>query len=264
MTYKKLKNLLLDNMANIIDFDLAGISVKSKIILCVGKRADTVSAYLSSIMSECGISFSRYTNDEKLELRNRFARLGSPVDDWELCRSADIICKSTSSALASEVLLVLMALSLLDGAEYLLIDLSYDLYEHIFERINPFAVIFTDGNDDKNEFLAQSVPSGAKEIVIFSEKEDFDYISRHTNTFVARINYASSNKATVFRKSPLGTEFFYFDKPYRISSRDESLVNSANIALTAARALFSPTSDELFLGIDNTVLSKDKDNLFIG
>ena len=77
------------------------------------------------------------------------------------------------------------------------------------------------------------------------------------------VSYASRSKITPYRKTALGLEFFYFDKPYRISSKRDEDMLSAQIAIESARAIFGAGHEKIFLGLDKTILPKDKNNLVI-
>ena len=126
MTYKNLKKFIVNNSNDTKNFDLAVNLAKSKIIFVVGNTASNTADFLSSIMNECKIPYSRYINYDKLELKNRFLKLGAPISIDEICTSADRIIKRYNKSISNKALMLLMALDMLVGEEYTIIELSVE------------------------------------------------------------------------------------------------------------------------------------------
>lgn len=61
MTYKNLKKLLANNLIteNNMVFDLIPSGIRSKLVFIVGDSTSNTGAFLSSVMRECGFSYSR-------------------------------------------------------------------------------------------------------------------------------------------------------------------------------------------------------------
>ncbi len=253
MTYKHLKKFLADNTRteNIMAFDLIPNGIRSKAIFIVGESTGNTGAFLSSIMSECNISHSRYINSEGLDLKNRFINLNSVIDINKLCESAKYTIKKCKKLISNDTLLFILSLDLLDGSEYIIIEISEMLYSDVIEIFTPNAIIFALNDDKKAEKYIQNAPLGVAEIITLSQNENKDYISNSKNANGARISYASQNKITPFRANLLGTEFYHFNYLYHIPTIDQRAIPHAHLAIEAAAALFAPSKPLIYKGLEN-------------
>ncbi len=240
-----------------IPFDLISFDIKSKIILTVGDTTSNASAFLSSIMTDCGISHSRYAGMDRIEIKRRFTRSNGSPSIEELCDMAQAVLKRCGRGISGEALLVLCATQLLQGDEFLLLDVSEELYPEIIRHLTPFAVVFATRNDELTRSLISLAPSGVKEIVALSEEDNFDYISSLHTENGARISYASKNKITVFHGNALGTEFFHYDFKYFVPIIDQNNLPLAHLSIEAASAILAPSRNQILRGLQKSIPPDD-------
>lgn len=252
MTYKNLKKFLTENTFTNIEllFDLMPQGVKSKVILCVGDSTGNTLSFLSSIMKECDISHSRYSKCEYFDIKNRFYRFSSKVTAEDICNCANQILKKSNKHISNECLLFICAMRLLDDSEYLLIDISEDLYKSISDKISSFAVIFALNDDDTTEAMINIAPHSTKFIAALCARDNFSYIPTAIAPCGALISYASKNKIIIKGASPIGTDFFHYDYLYHISAIDQRNVTLAHVAIETASMIFSATRPKIYKGLE--------------
>ena len=253
MTYKKLKKYISENKSTDEDrfFDFIPQNIRSKIILTVGDETSNASAFFSSIMKAYSIPHSRYSMAENIELKNRFLRSLSPINIDELSTVADRIVRRSQKMILSENLLFLLALNLLSNNEYLLIDVSLSLYQHLIGRINPYAIIFALNDDDKAEELIASASAGTKYIISLAQRNDYSYRPTVTAPCGATVSYASKNKITVKSADIMGTDFFHYDYLYHIPTIDQNNVPLAHLAIESASLIFAAIRPKIHDGLSD-------------
>lgn len=254
MTYRSLKNFINQNTNehNAKIFDLISNDIKSKIILIVGNRASNVGAFLSSIMSSCEIEHARYINSDKIPLNKRFLVNQNQVDQETICSNAENILKISKKSLSNDDLLFSLATSFYDK-EYIIIEMSETYYINAAKYISPFALVLCINDDAKSKFLIENAPQGTKEIITFSEKDNFDYISNQTNANGTRITFATKNKIIISDANLFGTSFYHYDYLYHISALDLNNVPLAHLAIESATVLFSAPRPYIYKGLENAV-----------
>ena len=262
MTYKHLKSFLKANTISYADnfFDLIPKNIKSKIILAVGNRASEASAYLSSIMSNMEIAHSRYIDIPTLELKDRFIKYGVTADTSELTALADRIIKKCSKNISTAELCFILALELLaDEGEYLILEMSDEMFMRIFSgsSFSAHTVILTTLDDALTKKQANLISLTTANIFTLSEQDDFDYISQQTNENGVRITYSSGNKTVKFRSDLFGTVFYYNVQEFYIKSFDLNNILPACLAVECARALFNAPLPLLQIGLKSTKLPRD-------
>ena len=252
MTYKKLKKYILENQSTSEDqfFDFLPKNIKTKIILTVGDKTSNASAFFSSIMRAYNIPHSRYSTAEHIELKNRFLRSLSPINIDELITSAERIVKRSQKMISSENLLFLLAINLLCNNEYLLVDVSVDLYKHLIDKINPYAIILAVDNDDKAEEIIASAPADTKYIISLCQRDDYSYRPTVTAPCGAIVSYASKNKITVKSADIMGTDFFHYDYLYHIPTIDQKNIPLAHLAIESASLIFAAIRPKIYEGLN--------------
>lgn len=249
MTYKNLKKYLLDNINNEIGFDLIPQGIKSKLIFAVGDGASGTAAFLSSVMNECEISHSRYIHNDGIELKYRFISSGEYISIDKLCQVAEELIKRSGKSISSDALLLSCALSMLDGADYLILEMSEQIYRQIIKHTIPFALILAMDDDITVCELTDSAPTGINEIVALTNESNYDYISNKLNKNGARITYASPNKRTISSSTVFGTDFFHYDYLYKTRAINLCNIPLAHLAIESATALFSAPRPLIRIGI---------------
>lgn len=249
MTYKNLKKFLIENKNTKLNFDLIPKSIKSKIILCVGDGAHITSAILSSIMKECDVPHSHYTTYNGYELKNRFINSNSSINIMDLCAKADFLLQRSKKNISSEFLLFISALYLLDFEEYLILDITSELYRNIISHISAFAIVLATTNDEEAEYLISHAHNGTKEIISLTKKDNFDFISSTKLLSGARVSYASPNKINISKATIFETEFFHYDFKYSVPLIDQNNIQYAHLAIESANAIFSPIRQKILKGL---------------
>lgn len=247
MTYTNLNKYLSANNTKVFDFP--HICAKSKAVFIIGAGASNTGAYISSIMTECNIPHSRYINSDKIDIKHRFIKNGDLVDLDNLCSKAEHLIKKHNKAIGKDELLLLLALELLDGNEYLLIEMSEELYEKAIKSIIPYSIVFAINDDKVCDKLISCVPSGVTEIISLCQRDNHDYISTIRSSNGARVSFASPNKITYHKSDLLGTSFFHYSYQYRITAIDQNNVRLAHLAIEAVTALFSPPRPYVYKGL---------------
>lgn len=258
MSYRALKKFINANIQpnNIEIFDLIPKDIKSKIVFVVGKYAGNAAAYLSSIMSACGVSHLHYKDIKDLEINRRFSLNGLSVSLDAICDSAENILSKSKRRLSNRDLFLLLSLSF-DIVDYICIEVDEDYYNHIKYNISHFALIIADNNDEKASALINSTPNGTAEIISLSKKNNYDYISNKRAKNGARITLASPNKITYANANLLGTEFYHFDYLYHISALDLNNISSAYLAIEAAQVLIGAPRPYIYKGLENAKIPHD-------
>ena len=256
MTYKNLVKFISDNDRTNIEFpfDLMPCSIKSKIILCVGDTTGNVLSFLSSIMNE---RHSRYLGRERVSIKNRFFH-DPPIEPVQLCDIADRLIKSTKKSISNESLLFLTSLRLLADEEYLLLDVSKDLYLKLIGYISPLAIIFATKNVSDIERNIELLSNHVKYIISLGDANDYSRISTNETKNGVTLCYASSDKITVRSSSPMGTDIFHYDYPYHLPIIDQKNVPLAHLAIEASCLIFSAIRPKISKGLEK---AKDIDDL---
>ena len=255
MTYKNLKRYIdLNDKEN--NFDLARIFVKSKVIFIVGDHRSNVASMLSSVLSACEISHSRYIGLAHLELKDRFINNGESISVDSLCASAHKLKRNTQGKISSDDLLLALSLSLL-GGNYLLIEMSEEHYQSALKRIGftPFALILCSKNDESNaKFIAQAPKS--THICALSEKKSYDFCSKSDDNG-RKIAFVSENKLTFKSANLLGTDFYHFNYLYHAPIIDQRNLLSAGLVIETASILFNAPRPYIYKGISDAALPCD-------
>lgn len=254
MTYKNLKKYLENNKSTINNkvFDLNACALKSKTLFIVGDNTSNIASFLCSIMKCAGIPHSRYINCDKVELKNRFLRKGKRVPIDELCSSAEGYIKASGKAVDSASLLLLMAMRLLGGEEYRVIELSEKLFANMCSSVPAVGIVFEEKTD-----LIECIDDPQVMIIAPTDDENMDYISSSENVHGAKITWTSDSKITKFKSDLLGTSFYYYDYLYRIPSIDENNVPRAHLAIEAARTILKLTKAQIYKGLESSFLEDD-------
>ena len=251
MTYRTLKRFIKDNTQpnNKAIFDLISPEIKSKIIFVIGEGASNTIAYLSSIMRECDISHLHYAN-------GRLFKNCDPISTELLCEKAEALLKATKRSLSNEDLFFSLALSFSD-CDYSVIEMSEEYYNHIKDCIIPFAIVLAIKDDLNVKEIIYGAPSGTKEIISLSQKEDFNYISSKTNGHGARISLASPNKITVSSGDMFGIDFYHYNYLYHISALDMNNISLAHLSIEAASIIFGAPRPYIYRGLEKTKVPYD-------
>ncbi len=257
MTYKNLKKYLSDNINNEIGFDLIPQGIKSKLIFAVGDGASGTAAFLSSVMNECEISHSRYIHNDGIELKYRFISSGEYISIDKLCQRAEELIKRSGKSISFDALLLSCALSMLDGTDYIILEMSEQIYRQIIKHTIPFALILAMDDDITVCELTDSAPTGINEIVALTNESNYDYISNKLNKNGARITYASPNKRTISSSTVFGTDFFHYDYLYKTRAINLCNIPLAHLAIESATALFSTPRPLIRIGISKAIPIND-------
>lgn len=257
MTYKNLKKFLSNNINTETKFDLIPKGIKSKLIFVVGDMAKNTASFLSSIMNECKIEHSRYIFDESAEIKYRFIKSGVPVPMDDICQCAEYLIKKSNKSINSDELLLICALELLYGSEYLILEMSEELYRKIIRYVAPYALILAIDDDALTQEIIDHAPVGLEEIIALSKKDNFDYISTQKSSAGAKVTYASPNKRTIASSTVFGTDFFHYDYLYKTRALNLNNIPLAHLAIESATVLFSAARPLMRIGIYNASLTND-------
>lgn len=259
MLYKNLKKYIAEDHGTDSSLALKFIprKIDSKIILFVGDRAPNTSAMFSAIMLRRGLLHTRYINSDIIECNFRYLQNGKQIYIREICHEYQYVAKNTKRSISGDWMLFIIALrALKHKEEYMLIDTSYEIYKELINspKLTPFAVIFCNSSDEKNEELISMTPSGVSEIISLTKKDNYDYISNARNKNGVHVSYSSPNKFDIFRSNMLKTEFFRYSRLYTINSIDTSNVDLACIAIEAASVIFNIPHPYIYQGLNNARL----------
>lgn len=255
MTYKNLKVRISSNEYNEIsnDFDLVPMGIKSKLILGVGKGIESTTSYLSSIMKQCGLPHARLVGAPLPELKDRFIPSEGTLFTSELARGAQNVIRAAKRDISNEELLFLTFLSLFDGSsEYLLAEVSESFYTERIAKssIIPHAVIILPSSDASLRKCIDLTVKGVKNIVAYSDKSIFVNPLPTSAKCGAELSYCFENNIVYHSTTALETRFFYFSQaPYTVGSLDIENIKRASLAIESARAIFSATKAEIYVGL---------------
>lgn len=238
-------NALLPDLSNV------------KIIYIIGDNAYSCGSYVSSVLERSGFKVGVCHANSVLEARDKISVGASSFPTQEICERLERLVSSALTMgrinnaksgrsfdtlpLSPESVLCLFAFDCFaqKDCELAIFECSEYFFENILSKlsITPLCSIFTSFDEIKISELIDTMPCGTKEIVRFSQKEDFDFISNKFSSKGARINTVSENKINIGKTNIYGTDLYYNSVYYHIQAVERKNVTYAALAIECIKAL---------------------------